>query len=352
MKRFKNKLIIIHDFDGRPYYKALESVDDVIYCNSRPFRFLLRDIIKDKKISDDVLNSLLLFFFLPFIKRHKILIAMAPLNIRIILYSMLKYRNTVIYHSSWPHWGSYYPFSYSFLNKYLEMIWRKLLRTNYKIICVTKEAQKKLSLFLNTKISDLNQIYHVVDCQEISNEFFDRKWKDINKLNVGFLGRINESKGINEFIEIANNELLYDDVDFYAVGKGAMEDRIIGSGNINYLGFLSNRNDVRKYLSSLNFLLVPSKRNKYWEELFGVVIIEAMSQGIVVITTDHIGPKEIITSGYDGIISTEDEYVSTVIDILTTKDREYYSQVAYNAIVSSRKYSFDKIKNNWSDNVS
>ncbi|KJF85812.1 glycosyltransferase family 4 protein [Photobacterium phosphoreum] len=352
MKRFNNKLIIIHDFDGRPYYKALESVDNVIFCNSRPFRFLLRDLIKHKKISDDVLNSLLLLVFIPFIKRNKILIAMAPLNIRMILYSVLKYRNTVIYHSSWPHWGAYYPFSYGFLNKYLEIIWKKLLRTDYKIICVTKEAQKKLSLFINMKISDLSQIYHVVDCQEISKECFERKWKDINKLNVGFLGRINESKGINEFIEIANNELLYSNVDFYAVGKGAMEDCITGSRNIDYLGFLSNRDDVRSYLSSLNFLLVPSKRNKYWEELFGVVIIEAMSQGVVVITTDHIGPKEIINSGNDGIILTEDEYVSTVIDILTIKDKECYSQVAFNAIVSSRKYSFDKIKNSWSDNVS
>jgi len=47
---------------------------------------------------------------------------------------------------------------------------------------------------------------------------------------------------------------------------------------------------------------------RYREELFGISIIEGMACGCVPLTTDHSGPKEIITSGINGFISKEHSY--------------------------------------------
>ena len=83
------KVIVLHDFDGKPYFKALEQVADVVYLNTRPFRFMLRDLLKYRKIQRETLNSLLFLFKLPFVRQQTILLGMAPFNIRLLIYSFL-----------------------------------------------------------------------------------------------------------------------------------------------------------------------------------------------------------------------------------------------------------------------
>lgn len=123
-----------------------------------------------------------------------------------------------------------------------------------------------------------------------------------NKLNIdesefvfGFVGRITRDKGINEILSayrtmdsksrliiIGNDEgvnTLDGDLWEYAV----QNDNIIILGSVN---------DIEKYYSAIDVLLLPSYR-----EGFGMVIAEAAAMGTPAIVSDIPGPVDVIKDG-------------------------------------------------------
>jgi len=69
-------------------------------------------------------------------------------------------------------------------------------------------------------------------------------------------------------------------------------------------------------------LILPSRKFKNWEELFGIVIIEAMATGIPVIASNCIGPKEIIENGKDGILFKKEDFNGLINSIMLLKNNE------------------------------
>jgi glycosyltransferase involved in cell wall biosynthesis len=51
-----------------------------------------------------------------------------------------------------------------------------------------------------------------------------------------------------------------------------------------------------------DLLVLPSHRHGVWEELFGIVLIEAMACETPVVATDCVGPSEIIEDGTNGFL--------------------------------------------------
>ena len=345
-----NKLIVLHDFDGKPYYKALEKSWDIEYLVSRPFRFLIRDIIKYRKISNTTIHSLKFLFLMPFCKNKKIIIAMAPFNWRFVLYSLLVKNNFCLYHNSWPEWDSITPFEYTVLVKgILKRIWFRRLKKFNAIVGVTNSCQDSIEKFLQD--IKVNQIYHVVDCTKIDQLCFERKW-DIDltcqSLNIAFLGRLNKQKGIDKFIDISKK--MKGNYRYFVAGAGAEEELVKRndneSSNFTYIGYISNRIEIKKYLEGMHFLILPSIRQVDWQELFGVAIIEAMSQGVIVLTTDHVGPKEIISHGKDGYIFSEASFCNSAMEVLQYELSSLKS-IAENGILRSNNFSLVKITADW-----
>ncbi|MFH1288046.1 MAG: glycosyltransferase, partial [bacterium] len=66
------------------------------------------------------------------------------------------------------------------------------------------------------------------------------------------------------------------------------------TNNVIFTGF---RPDVPAVMNSLDILVIPSKR-----EAFGLVIIEAMAMGKIVIAAKSPGTQEIIDDGIDGFL--------------------------------------------------
>jgi glycosyltransferase involved in cell wall biosynthesis len=87
---------------------------------------------------------------------------------------------------------------------------------------------------------------------------------------------------------------------------------------------------------------LPSKRLPDWEELFGLVIVEAISQGVIVLTTDHVGPIEIITDGKDSFYCGESIFVENFF-----LNSEKYKLIASNAIAKSQQFNMNLIGNKW-----
>lgn len=108
--------------------------------------------------------------------------------------------------------------------------------------------------------------------------------------------------------------------------------------NINFLGFLENHDDVYALMKSSKVLVLPSTR-----EGFGIVVIEANSCGLPVITTDHKdnAAKDLIEEGENGFVCQLDkEKIAQIIvrileNNLDRKLRKVCMDIA-------KKYSWDK----------
>lgn len=110
---------------------------------------------------------------------------------------------------------------------------------------------------------------------------------------------------------------------------------------IKFLGFVEN--PVELFKKSSIFVL----SSRY--EGFGLVLIEAMSQGCACIACDYKGrQREIITSESQGLLCPPDDVVemSKALTLLID-DEEKRTNLGMNAVERSRDFSVDKITNRW-----
>ena len=137
----------------------------------------------------------------------------------------------------------------------------------------------------------------------------DLKYYYVTQLpsNINFLliTRLLESKGVRIYADAARKiRESYPDVLFTLVGKIDENpdsisqnelDKWINDGVINYLGYLS---DVRKAISGCSVYVLPS----YYREGTPRSILEAMSMGRAIITTDSPGCRETVINGDNGYL--------------------------------------------------
>jgi len=122
-------------------------------------------------------------------------------------------------------------------------------------------------------------------------------------LNLLFIGRFDERKGLNE-IAIALNSLtdqlipyrfsLCGDGDYQSIFVSALQSE--ARANVNFLGVVSGDSKTKVYLES-DVLCLPS----YFEGL-PMSLLEAMSFGLVPITTGVGSIPEVVISGVNGLI--------------------------------------------------
>lgn len=121
----------------------------------------------------------------------------------------------------------------------------------------------------------------------------------------GYVGRINEDKGINELIT-AYSELSEQHENIYLVLVGMLDEanpinsenlkkaqtdsHIVLTGNVPF-------DEVYRHMAMFDVLVHPTYR-----EGFGKVLQEAMGVGIPIITTDVPGPSEVIENNISGIL--------------------------------------------------
>ena len=109
----------------------------------------------------------------------------------------------------------------------------------------------------------------------------ERNWyKNDDKLKVLYVGGLSQRKGLSYMVDAFYN--LKDQISFSYIGTGNANHLIQSSfPKANYLGTMAH-SEVLDQMRHHDVLLFPSLF-----EGFGMVITEAMSQGMVVIATDH-----------------------------------------------------------------
>ena len=140
----------------------------------------------------------------------------------------------------------------------------------------------------------------------IRREFHIRKDAPL----VGMIGRFQKIKGHHIFVRMAAEIIkTHPDVRFMIIGSGVFEKKsesdygrkihamIMKSGLDEKIVLTGFRYDIPQILKTLDVLVVPSEI-----ETFGLVIIEAMSMGVPVVSCAKGGPEEIIKDGKNGFI--------------------------------------------------
>jgi glycosyltransferase involved in cell wall biosynthesis len=166
-----------------------------------------------------------------------------------------------------------------------------------------------LNLFIDEKLVSKNKT-RLLPGEGVDIDFFSRtsQYPGKNK-NFKFLlsSRLIWDKGIGVYVEAARMvKKKFPWVKFQLLGyidnlgsssiKKMQIDNWVTEGIIEYLGGTSN---VKKYLMKINCFVMPS----YYKEGIPKALLEACSLAIPVITTDNTGCRDVVTHGYNGLLS-------------------------------------------------
>ena len=273
---------------------------------------------------------------------------MAPYDFRIIWYGQLLKKNNLIYNTSNPFWGNdnKNPRKYGILTPLFKFLWIKFLKNRkLKISAVTKSAYNTLKN--NYEINGhIAQIHHAVD----TSRFQSIEKKEDSKLHILFVGKLLYEKGLDTIVELIK---LMDKTKycFHIVGDGEYKkniSHIFDHPNVTYYGWIKNKEAMASIYQKCHIFLNPSIKNDKWQELFGIVNIEAMACGVIVIASNHIGPKEIIDDGVNGFLVPENNAQLIINKLnLLYKNREMITQISNKAIKRANDFSVKNIANQW-----
>ncbi|WP_407330216.1 glycosyltransferase family 4 protein [Klebsiella pneumoniae] len=314
-------MIVIHEY-GEPshYAGAIEANkynnSHVEYHEFSCIKIMIKSLIrKDSNAFKKAIKDLFFFiscYIFPALLRNKyIIIGIAPVDFRILFFNRILKYSKVTYHTSWMIWdGHKFPKNNYFLKNTIKKQWHYFL---YKIVdsfaVVTDSVKEQLVINMGVDPSKIDVVYHSYD--ESIFSFHNNSTQKDKPVNIVFAGRLVKSKGVEEFLKIAESN---PKINFYIIGRGDEELRIKDAcsflPNLSFVGYVGNRTLLASYYKEADFILLPSKRTEGWEELFGMVIIEAMACGCIPICTDHNGPITILkNSSWMKNIIKEDEYV-------------------------------------------
>ena len=152
--------------------------------------------------------------------------------------------------------------------------------------------------------------------------------KNINNLTTkvptfGYLGRINQNKGIEDLLEVFNSIENEYELKIGGVGEESYVNKIKKNINqsqnkkIEFLGYVENQD---KFFQKIDFFVFPS-----YSEGLGLVLLEAMSYQKICITR-NVPPMNTFINNHSGYLFSDNNELSDVIkmSIQNYNNSEFY----------------------------
>ena len=288
----KSKNIEIERISSRFLYNTLIKLNN----HSKLFRIIRKkftgksNVIEGepsvKNIVDGILAPVKLIF-----RKNIILSFPAYSNMIYYMFFLNLLGKNTIYFTSWPYWNTKKYETRPLFNRW---IWHQFLKRT-KIVAVSKTAYNTLKL----KKYNVVQIPHSVDVDS-----YNVKNKNNKKIKLLYTGRLVEEKGIRDILEVSS-KFDRNKVEFLFAGDGQLVDLIKAKEKslpVKYIGYIESKKELKKLYSQSDIFILNSYSLKTWEEWFGISLIEAMASGLAVVSTDCIGPKEIINKNKVGFL--------------------------------------------------
>ncbi len=329
-------------FSGLTYLLKKEGIPYSFY--ELNWKCQIRRGIKNIKLYD-IIKGVRNFSFimtLKFRKPSKIVVAIAPYN-KILpeLRRKLK-RHQAYYFSSYTVWNQSTCVHDFHGNNAILDEWRCFLREDvYHIFAVSLKTKQEIvtnGFSTDEKVSVVNHSYVTPIIPKA----------EAKKTPVFIVvGGLVKHKGTEELLEIFSRR---PDMRLIIVGKGEQRNLVESYSckysNIDYRGYISNQVELFKIYQEASFLILNSHKTVVWEELFGMVLVEASACGLIPIATDHSGPREIIHDSIDGFICEEGNIESGINKCLTLDDNSFVN-MRNAAINNGRQYYMANIANKW-----
>ena len=192
-------------------------------------------------------------------------------------------------------------------SKFLSLILKIAFNTNK---CIFFQNRDDRDLFFKKNIISKKNRIKILNGSGVDLDFYHHQKPTINPMKFLIIGRLLIEKGIKEFTEAAkiikqkHSDCLFEIISMPENGPSSFdENQLINldrKGIINYHGY---KDDVRPYLESCSVYVLPSYR-----EGTPRTVLEAMSVGKPIITTDAPGCKETVKHGINGYLVPVGDY--------------------------------------------
>jgi glycosyltransferase involved in cell wall biosynthesis len=207
----------------------------------------------------------------------------------------------------------------------------KLLLKKVNKIIVISESVKMCYADLKLDESKIIKIFNGVD----TSKFMKLTRSKTDQIIIGSVGRLVNWKGIDVLIHAVPEVLeKFSNVKFLIAGEGSAREALETLAkelnlqeSVIFLGSIKNINEIYNSMDIFVHTAIEP-------EPFGRVIIEAMANGLPVISTNIGGPKEIITDGKDGfLLSPGDSSILAKKIIYLIENAEIRNKIAQQAIL-------------------
>lgn len=187
-------------------------------------------------------------------------------------------------------------------NGLIRRILMKLYKFAYKDVnLIFFQNKRNLNFFVENSLVDLKKTKLIPGSGVNIDKFIPRKIeKKENKIRFLFIGRLMKDKGIDEYLEAANNITnKYENTEFQILGsfeEGKYKE-ILKTNKNTRIKYLGRSNDVREEISQVDCIVNPS-----YHEGMSNVLLEGAAMGKPLIASDIPGCKEIIDDGINGFL--------------------------------------------------
>ncbi|NNC69600.1 MAG: glycosyltransferase, partial [Flavobacteriaceae bacterium] len=279
----QKSVYVLHKNGAPNHYKALDYFLNkkgklLKYREFSVLGSIYKSIIKlDAKLFYKQVINLIFLVQLFFSKEKRIVLGIAPFDKKLVRLLPILKNHKVFYHTSWTCWdGKFQPKSH-YNNETVLKAWRNFLENiTDHIFAVSPIAKSQLLENYEISPDSISEVYHT-----LRDDFLNSNGHEPS-IDCIFIGRLVPQKGLQELLDFFSDK---SDKTLTIIGEGKLENLVETYANtydnITFRGQISNGDELKTILQKHRYLVLNSIKTEKWEELFGIVIIESMSQGVV-----------------------------------------------------------------------
>ncbi len=340
----KNTVFVLHKNGAPNHYEALEFYlkkqgRDLKHREFSVVGSMFKAMVKlNGSLFSKQLVNIGFLISLIFTKRKTLVLGIAPYDKKLLRLLPILKNHRVCYHSSWTSWdGSFQPKNTT-SSKVLSG-WRFFLENKAAhIFAVSTVAKDQLLANYELSKDKVSVVYHTLRPEFLETSQTERTQDCI------YIGRLVPQKGIDQLVNFFSNHQQYS---LTIIGDGKLNSQVEEAAqeydNIRYLGKISEASKLKEILQQHRYLVLNSLKTKKWEELFGIVIIESMSQGVIPISTAHSGPRSIIANDTGYLFNEGD--LTRQLEVLLSGP--YNVETSKKALAASKFYDIENISQFW-----
>lgn len=165
--------------------------------------------------------------------------------------------------------------------------------------------------YLGQKVKAKNKVINIThgDIKNYPMNYYINRPANQN-LRLTYLGPYNESKGLNKLMKILQGvyESGYKNWHLSVYGDDKSVNRELALNNVSVYGRYSY-SQLNTIFAETDLLVIPSK----WNETFGFIGLEALSFGVPILVSNHVGCKDLIDPKRNGFIYNNDGDLNTLL---------------------------------------